>query len=68
MQSGTSLGIMDISGQCSGTDHIRTSTAEVCQVLQTSISRPIKQYLLNIYVFVHSAPKILWRSFLEALK
>lgn len=35
MQGGVSHGIMDISEQSSGTDHIRTSSAEVCQVLQT---------------------------------
>ncbi len=47
MQSGVSLCIMDISGQSSGTDHIRTRSAEVCQLLQTSISRPIKLCFLN---------------------
>lgn len=58
MQGGVSHGIMDISEQSFGTDHIRTSSAEVCQVLQTSISRPIKLCLLNTYAFVHSTPKI----------
>lgn len=57
MQSGVSLCIMDISGQSSGTDHIRTRSAEVCQLLQTSISRPIKLCLLNTRVFVQCAPK-----------
>lgn len=47
MQSGVSLCIMDISGQSSGTDCIRTRSAEVCQLLQTSISRPIKLCFLN---------------------
>lgn len=68
MQSGVSLGIMDISGQRSGTDHISTRSAEDCQLLQTSISRPIKVCLLNTYVFVHCAPKILLKNFYYLLK
>lgn len=55
MQSGVTLCIMDISGQNSGTDHVRTRSVEVCQLLQTSISKPIKLCLLNTAVFVHWA-------------
>lgn len=56
MQIGVSLCIMDISGQSSGTGHIRTRSTEVCQLLQTSISGPIKVCLLNTCVFVHHCP------------
>lgn len=34
MQRGVSRCVMDISGQSSGTDHIRTRSAEVCQLLK----------------------------------
>lgn len=63
MQKGVSLCIMDLSGQSTGTDHIRTRSAEVCQLLPTSISRPIKLCLLNTGAFVHCAPKTQKRKF-----
>lgn len=53
MQSGVSLCIMDISGQSSGTDHVRIGSAEVCQLLHTSISGPVNLCLLNTREFIH---------------
>lgn len=68
MQSGAGLCIMDISGQSFGMDHIKTSSAEVCHPLLTSIKKPIKRCFLNTASSVYSTRKILLWNFYFNLK
>lgn len=55
MQRGVSRCVMDISGQSSGTDHIRTRSAEVCQLLK----RPLEDQsncVCSTLVYLFSVP------------
>lgn len=53
MHRGVRRCVMDISGQSSGTDHIRTRSAEVCLPLKRPLEEP------DTPESVHCAPEML---------
>lgn len=76
MKRGVSRGVMDISGQRCGTDHIITTTAEVCQLLKCPLedqskcvcstlihlfAAPARQEMDLLLVGISSLKSLLWR-------